>query len=252
MTNFLIEWWTAQPRQVAGVAACVAVLACAFYLFWRDRSLRKRLADIQPDRRVPYLLHHSQLRDYSIIFSLVLLASLFILLFPEASHKDKETAPPAECTPPVIDADAAAQLPPSDPQAMIDLFTGDNAWYPNESTLDALKSRYENALIGSYILHHCKRTAQGEMEVILRALREDIIQFQSNPENPPVDAQELYASIVTAAEGSYEMIYRKTDCDGPETAMLEQQFANFVMHYKAMDNRKSGEAGAPEDNKNSP
>lgn len=233
MSDLIASYWADHPRQMAGFIAIFVVSVTAIYLFWRERNLRHHLSDLQPDRRLGYLLHHWQLRDYSLIFGMVITSSLFLAILPEKTA-NPTTPPPVttECAPAPIDADAAAQVPPSDPNAMIGLFATDESWYPNDSTLDALKSRYENALIGSYVLHNCKRTTQDEMDTILKALRDDIMQFQADSANPPIDPQALYASIVSAAEGSYEMVYRRTDCNSPQTTMLEEQFAHFVMAYK--------------------
>lgn len=233
MLSDLTALWLKNPRELAGFIAITLIVFSAIFLFLRDRSLRKHLADLQPDRRLLFLLHRSQLRDYSLIFGMVLISSLFIWILPDAPPRHApQSEPTAECTTPAINPDEAAKLPPSDPNAMIDLFATDQSWYPSNSTLDDLKTRYENALIGSYVLHHCKRTTQSEIDTILKALRDDIMRFQSDPQNPPLDAQALYASIVSAAEGSYEMVYRRTDCNSPQTAMLEEQFAHFVLSYQ--------------------
>lgn len=115
---------------------------------------------------------------------------------------------------------------------ILDLFTSD-AELTSDQSLDAIKKRYENALTGAYMLSHCERTNKEEMKILLAALRDDIVDYQSQTGNSDLNPQELYEKIVSAAEGSYQMIYAKTPCDAPEITALEHQYASFVARYKA-------------------
>lgn len=246
MADLIASLLALPPRQLAGLCLAALFVLLALYLLFSERTLRRHLADVQPDRRLAYILHRWQLRDYVILFGFIVLCGIMLSLLPDTSPTTPKTvaSPADQCAsgslPP--DADAQEKQPPSDPSAMMDLFATSTDLMPQQTALNALKSRYENALTGSYILYHCQRTSQTELDLILKALRDDIIAYQASPDHPALDAQALYASIVSAAQGSYEMLYSHTSCDSPQTQMLEEQFANFTLHFKAKEQTPSAAA----------
>jgi len=254
--SFVSGLWAQHTRLVAGSMSLFVIAVTAFYLFWHERWLRRHLTDLQPDKRLAYLLHQWQLRNYQIIFALVLIATGVLSLPPFTGKESASKAPQASVTapaqnppadgvrlPPAAPGDPTAgpaagpaAVPTADPGAVLDLFDNHTA-SPSELSLDTLKSRHENALVGAYILSNCNRASEEEVAVLLRAIRSDIMDYQADKTNQPVDAQLLYDNIVSAARGAYEIMYRRAACDDPQVDMLEQQFANYVMHYQAAEAR---------------
>ncbi len=230
------EFTSFEPRTIVGAAALLAVLLVSLYLLMHERWLRRHLIDLQPDRRLLFLMHQWQLRNYQIIFALVLVGCLFIAQYPVPEKSAPKTV--VETTPenPAV----ATDMPASDaidniadPAAVLGLFDApDDSQTPLGASIENLKSRYENALIGAYILNKCTRTNDQEISTLLKALQGDIIAYQKQSANAPLDVAQLYASIVSSAKGGFEMIYNRTPCDSPEVDMLEQQFANFVLQYQ--------------------
>lgn len=245
ITAWFVDLWARHARMVAGSLALAVIAGVAIYLFWHERWLRRHLADLQPDRRLAYLLHQWQLRNYQIIFALVLIATgvlslpSFTLDTPPA-ERPAITPQAARPAPPEQTRSAPPQSPPAavagDPTAVLDLFENGTA-NSAELSLDALKTRHENAIVGAYILSNCNRADNEEIATLLRAIRDDIIKYQSDSGNQALDTQQLYDNTVSAAKGAYEIMYRRTECDDPQVDMLEQQFANYIMRYQAAEGR---------------
>lgn len=221
---------------LVGAASMLVVLVVSLYLFLHERWLRRHLIDLQPDRRLLFLMHQWQLRNYQVIFALVLIGTLFVAQYPLPEKKpETPTAdapqPAVEEEPPLPAFESSETL--SDPATVLDLFdTPDESDLPSGTSVEGLKSRYENALIGAYILNKCKRTNDQEINTLLKALQSEIMSYQKQSENAPLDVAQLYASIVSSAKGGFEMLYARTPCDSAEVDMLEQQFANFVLQYQ--------------------
>ena len=227
--SFLHTLWVMNSRLIATLFALAIIAGVSFYLFYHEHKLRGRLNELLPERRLPYLLKQWHRRNYAIVLGLMAISILVLFLIPRSIHPSK---------PDVADAITQEQvdkinslLPPTDPSAVLDLFeTGQQQ--PSEVTLDALKSRHENALVGAYILHNCDRAEEEDVAVLLQALRSNIINYQSDKSNPPIDSKQLYDSIVSAAQGSYEMVYSHAECDSPKVDKLEEQFKTYISHFR--------------------
>lgn len=223
------------PRLLIGSIAIALVALISIYLFVQEYRMRKHLGDLQPDRRIHYLLHQWQLRNYQTIFMLVLIASGFLAIFPKSVPPEQQASiaqnspieedayipsgdPSAPATPP---ASAAATAP----DIVLDAFSM-QYWPSDNASADELKTHYETALIGAYVLFHCDRTDETELNSLHQILRKNLAAQTDDPET-------LYNNIISAAEGSYEMVYSHTDCQSPNLDLLEQQFVNFVMKSKA-------------------
>lgn len=253
--SWLSAFWYRNLRTILACIALMLIVGTAAYLYYEERRLRRLLNDLIPERRLPYLLHQWKLRNFQVIFALVIASTLFLSTLPNGKGRHKkapetlltqiaqdiagetelvDTAEIGEEAEEPADAPPADQLlaPPTDPSAVLDLFeTG--VLNPSELSLDAIKARHENALVGGYILRNCNRTNDTDIEVLLRAIRTDILNFQSDPAHSQIDSQQLYAAIVSASKGSYEMIYSRSDCNTPQIDMLEEQFTTYIEHYRA-------------------
>lgn len=255
--NPFLEWlsafWYRNLRTIAMLIALAVILGVGTYLYMEDRRIRQMLNDLMPERRLTYLLQQWQMRNYQILFGLVIIATLFLSVLPDGrpGHKPLQGTVLAKIAQEIaggeevpetsgsigIEAEEGvsppvAVYPPTDPSMVLDLFeTGVRE--NSELTLDSMKARHENALIGGYLLRNCNRASDAEVEVLLQAIRHDILNYQQNPAHPEIDAQVLYANIVSAAKGSYEMIYSRADCRSPQLDMLEEQFRAYVTHYEA-------------------
>ena len=68
MVADIIELYHQSPKQFIGGVSMAIIAVIALYLFMHERYLRKHLADLQPDRRILFLIHQWQLRNFQIIF----------------------------------------------------------------------------------------------------------------------------------------------------------------------------------------
>lgn len=189
----------------------------------------QQLPDVKTQRQPHFL---SKQLGLLVSFATILLFGIAIAIWfigthaidtlQEASHLEIKQAKPIIST---------QQPDPVKPSEILDIFETPDK---RDITLESIKTRYENALSGAYILHNCDKATEQEIKALLGALRHDITATQAqNPDQIIDDIQSLYASIVSAAEGSYHMIYANIPCDTPQVAMLEQKFANFLMKHQA-------------------
>lgn len=223
-----------------------ALLVFSLYLWSQHRWIQRHLRDVAINRQLSFLQQQAlQLRLQCVIFLLLLLAAVAGIArmapldsppMPAPVTASVSTPSPVReepAPPPVADTAHPASTVLLDPETILELYsTPDEAL--TDIPLDALKERYENALIGAYILHRCKRATDREIDALLLALQRDVVTLQAESSGRSIDPQALYASIVTAAEGSYQMMYFHTPCDRPEVDILEQQFAQFVMRYQSL------------------
>jgi|GEM_PF-7001300 len=246
------------------------VLIVTFYLFWDEYQLRRTLQHLKPEHHITYLLRRFRLRNIGLLLLLTICSSSLLFLVemfrkdqglladlstpvevveiqdphalpdhdtPAATPVDKPKKP-VKATKKEAKSDKKAPKTESQPQIepetalIFDLFASD-AELSSENSLDSIKKRYENALAGAYVLSHCERTDKREMNVLMAALRDDIVDYQAQTGDSSLNPQELYEKIVSAAEGSYQMIYAKTPCESQEVAVLEQQYVGFITRYKA-------------------
>ncbi|GEM_PF-3753531 len=211
--------------------ALVPVLLLLFFVYiWsHQRWVQAHLRDITPNRQLSFLQQqHAQIYWQLGIFMLI----LFGLGAISAQRSTAPAPQPVIASQPISPTTPAEQPEkpaPASPSAILDLYdTPDSA----SLSLDLLKEQYENALAGAYILHRCERATNDEISTLLKALQQDIVRLQKKEGHRLLDPQMLYASIVSAAEGSYQMIYYHTPCDKPEVDMLEQQFAQYILRYQ--------------------
>jgi hypothetical protein len=93
---------------------------------------------------------------------------------------------------------------------------------PPPDDLEELKIRYENALTGVFMLHHCGFIREEDVYRWEESMR---LHLNKNPET-----QALIAPILSAARGSWELFYHQTDCSSPVMEPLIQQFDRFLAH----------------------
>lgn len=242
------------PPYTYSIAFVLLFLLTLLYIFWDEHQLRVQIRDVRPERQTDFLIRKFRYRSITLLFILGLIFGSLSYLIDDLRTKLEsihvKARKPAEIiiSPSVGRIEEKKEEPPAPVQqrmgpssslplssesddAVLDLFE-DSGETSHDLSLDGIKKRYESALIGSYILHHCNRASEDEIEVLLQALREDVMNHQAYT-HTIIDPQTLYANIVTAAEGSFQIIYNHTQCDTAEVDMLEQQYANFVMQYKA-------------------
>jgi hypothetical protein len=227
--EFLHNLWVSNSRLIATLLALAVIAGVSFYLFYHEHKLRLRINELLPERRLPYLIKQWHRRNYAIVLSLMAISVLILFLIPRSLHNSIPEVADAITQEKVDQINSL--LPPTDPSAVLDLFERGEQ-QPSEVTLDALKSRNENALVGAYILHNCDRADEEEVAILLRVLRTDIIKFQADKSNPPMDSKQLYDNIVSAAQGSYEIVYSRAECDSEKVDLLEEQFKTYIGHFR--------------------
>lgn len=210
-------------------------------LIWLLRYLTIRhLPEIKAERQLHFMHHRLHLICWISSLTLLLLAAgLWFssrLLFSPIIKTDGSSTTLSSPAP--SPSQPVAIMPPQtqplsrriEPSVILDMF---EATPEGDVTIEALKTRYENSLSGAYILNHCNRTNNQEIGVLIQALQSDLKTLQQHEQYATLDIASLYQSIVSAAEGSYQMIYSRIPCDDEKVNLLEQQFVQFIIKYQA-------------------
>lgn len=212
------------------VAALFAFLALALmcYLHLHTRWLYRHLRDIRSDRQVAFLLQEWRSRNLRTVLLLMLLGMGATLA---ARHWVPMTEPvPAPAPQRAEVAPVTAPVNPAD--SVLQLF--DPMQQPEETeSLEALKQRYEKALVAAYILQRCKRAAKAELDALREALSHELQALRA--EGNGFDAGATYNAIIEAARGSYDLFYHRTACDAPALDIVEQQLAAFALKFQMIN-----------------
>lgn len=97
-----------------------------------------------------------------------------------------------------------------------------------EAELDVLKRKYENGLIGAYILHHCNRATEHEITSLTIALKNELSPRAADLKALGMTPQEFMNNIATGAEGSFQALYSHMDCNTAAISQLEADFTKFM------------------------
>ncbi|GEM_PF-5499541 len=144
------------------------------------------------------------------------LTGLLLLGFHVASLETRPSQPDpdaTEFTEPAIEDYVFEDGAPAD--AVLDVFDPT----PPPEDLENLKIRYENALVGVFLLHQCGHISREEVQQWERALRDHLARQP--------DTEALANQIFSAAYGSFELFYHRTPCDSPAIPVFLQQFNTF-------------------------
>ncbi len=118
---------------------------------------------------------------------------------------------------------------PSTDADILSLFSPEN---PAEASLGRIKHAFEKALNASYILARCQPSLPAYTAPTEAFLKQRLMELAAEYQSSRgiiIDTAQLYASILSAAEGSYQLFYQYTPCDTPELAMTEQQLKSFIL-----------------------
>ncbi|MCI5049592.1 MAG: hypothetical protein MRY32_04595 [Rickettsiales bacterium] len=234
------------PIAFAIIFVLLLVLTLA-YLFMDEKALRAQLEDVIPEHRIDFLLKKFRQRNVlSLLFIALIFSSMGYLLEDlrhQVRHLELRMAAQQRISDSIQQLEMQRrsatsvyrtenQTSEDDPSLILSLLESESDW-AHDATLDDLKQRYENSLVGAYILLRCERTNADEVKALMRAMHSDLLEHKKHGTVEKIDVSELYSGIVTAAEGSFQMMYSRTPCDAPELAMLDQQYANFMLRFQA-------------------
>ena len=100
------------------------------------------------------------------------------------------------------------------------LYNPEQSTYSNQSSMDALKKRYEEILVTYFFLKKCNRNDALDFHIITSALSQEMASV-----NAP---GRLQHDIVTAAQGSYREMYYNTPCDSQIVEALSKQYKAYI------------------------
>lgn len=108
----------------------------------------------------------------------------------------------------------------ADKNTMQDLF--DSPKNPNvkENTIDKIKTRYEGILVNYLLLKKCGKTGTSDYQLITSAMQKELLS-QSTPTRLKYD-------ILTAAKGSYDEIYARSNCNDEEIMPTLQKYLAYI------------------------
>jgi hypothetical protein len=105
-----------------------------------------------------------------------------------------------------------------------DIYNPERSSSDAQSSMDAIKKRYEDILVTYFFLKKCNRVNDAEYNTITSALAQDMASV-----NAPGRMQ---YDILTAAKGSYNEIYAKSSCNDKSMATLYSQYLAFIRTLK--------------------
>lgn len=112
---------------------------------------------------------------------------------------------------------------PLEQSAIQDIFETKTNIYDHSSTIDNIKKRYEELFVTYFFLHKCNKTSESDYQSLSSALQNEM-----NMAHAPTNLQE---DIITAANGSYEGLYSRTDCSD---SILEPIFTQYRAYLDSL------------------
>lgn len=101
-----------------------------------------------------------------------------------------------------------------------DLFGVNNNIADSRVQIDNIKMRYEGLLVIHFFLRRCEKADDSDYDLIFRAL-----QKEAAPLNAP---ERLQYDVLTAAKGTYEELYSKTNCTESNVDSTYAQYKNYL------------------------
>ncbi len=131
---------------------------------------------------------------------------------PQQSQPAKE--PEQAYYPPVINAAN------NNKNTIQSVFSDEQSASDTESGIDKIKTRYEELLVTYLFLKKCGKTDATDYQQIMSALQKDIVRLRA-----PI---RLQYDILTAAKGSYEGLYSRSDCAPSAVASTALQYGAYI------------------------
>ncbi len=88
------------------------------------------------------------------------------------------------------------------------------------STINDVKTRYEDLLVTYFILQKCGKTKESDYNLIIASLQKEIAALQA-----PIRFQ---YDTITAAKGSYDELYSNNDCEKSDLEATENQYNSYI------------------------
>lgn len=147
----------------------------------------------------------------------------------------KKPAPPPETAisndagyypPLVIDDTLTIPVPASPPatksrtQNIDDLFNAGRNPLDTQTSIDSLKTRYEDILVTYLFLKKCGKTTPQDYALIINALTKEIAALKA--------PARLQYDIFTATRGSYQEVYNKNTCDEANVQKISAQYEQYI------------------------
>ncbi|MBY0355379.1 MAG: hypothetical protein K2Q12_06565 [Rickettsiales bacterium] len=185
-------------------AMMAGVLAgLVFYFRWQSRYWKLQLQS--PNSALLHHLHQiSRARGWMICYLWGLLSVSIVFYDLRDEYRRMELVPLS--VPQLYEAPATQQAQPV-------------TRVMREIEIDKIKTYFEDAYVTYYFLNKCGVARAEDNNLLYGALLAALTVYQ---------AKENASQIMSAARGSYEVIYSQTGCNAEKIAALQQRFESFM------------------------
>ncbi len=106
------------------------------------------------------------------------------------------------------------------PVTLRDIYNPEESAGDKQSGMDAIKKRYEGLLVNYLFLKKCGLIDSQDYHTIISTLAREMASI-----NAP---GRMENDILTSAQGSYNEMYSKSSCTGPEIKQLQSQYSDYI------------------------
>jgi len=188
------------------------VLVVAFYE-WRMSALKKQLKKLQFNIESLQQTVDNQAKKST--------PSTGGSYYPPAAESPKPPAPA-----PTQNTLAKAPAPKSS-TTIQDIFEVPRNAADPDASINKIKASYEELLVTYLFLKKCDKTSASDYQLINSAMQKDLATV-----NAP---SRLKYDILTAAKGSYDELYAKSDCQKPT---VETSFQRYTAYIRKLSEKK--------------
>jgi hypothetical protein len=187
-------------------AMMLGVLAWLLWYFSRQRRYLEALFSRPDEETLRRLQELTRNRGWMVCYLWGLLTLTIITYDLRYPTQEPPAAPPVPGPAP-----ASVAPPPASTPALSEV--------QREIEIDKIKTYFEDAFVSYYYLHKCRAARPEDNARLYQALWNYLATF---------DATQNAPQIMSAAQGSFEVIYSRTGCDSKTLEPIRQRFDTFM------------------------
>ena len=197
----------------------------------QDAAMARALHKKNTNDLAQSMLQRLRSRSWQLLCCLLLTASIVAYYQLQLQNQPK-AAPPVLLTasPDVAKPIAAPTLSPEAEDIFTALYAPEDISDEPQSRLDRVKRQYERLFVTYFYLRRCGAVSTEDFHLINSALLLNMVQLGA--------PSELQRDIITAAEGSYEVLYSESPCT---RQVLEKVLAPYQRYMERILEGTSGQ-----------